>query len=261
MKTLRDLTILILIFGGIWAAFTYWPVTSFKTDTETDLTFGQEDKLADIMKGQIENQYGIFEDSLVTANIDLVFQRIVSHLDSPKYTYHISLLESSEVNAFATFNGDVYLLTGLIKFAENPEEVAAVLAHEIAHHEKQHVQKKIVKELGLTVLLAIATGGDPGVISEIFKLVMSTKFDRGQEKEADAFAHKLLERSGIKPSHLATFFLRMKREKQELNTELEFISTHPANKDRIQDALEYKLGDDFQEISFDVDWEKVKESI
>jgi beta-barrel assembly-enhancing protease len=261
MKTLRDFTILILIFGGIWAAFTYWPVTSFKTDTETDLTFGQEDKLADIMKGQIENQYGIFEDSLVTANIDLVFQRVVSHLDSPKYTYHINLLESSEVNAFATFNGDVYLLTGLIKFAENPEEVAAVLAHEIAHHEKQHVQKKIVKELGLTVLLAIATGGDPGVISEIFKLVMSTKFDRGQEKEADAFAHKLLERSGIKPSHLATFFLRMKREKQELNTELEFISTHPANKDRIQDALEYKLGDDFQEISFDVDWEKVKESI
>ncbi|HNP17292.1 MAG TPA: M48 family metallopeptidase [Fulvivirga sp.] len=261
MKTLRDLAILLLVFGGIWIAFTYWPVSSFKTDSTTDLTFGNEDKLADLMRDQIENKYEELEDSLVVADIDLIFQRIVSHLDSPKYKYNISLLESSEVNAFATFNGDVYILSGLIKFAETPEEVAAVLAHEIGHHEKQHVQKRLVKELGLTVLLAIATGGDPGVISEVFKMVMSTKFDRGQEKEADNFAYQLLEKSGINPNHMATFFIRMKREKNELDQELQFISTHPANKERIQDAIEYKLADDFKEVSIGIDWSKVKEHL
>ena len=261
MKTLRDLVLLVLVFGGIWAAFTFWPGSPEAEDSKNDLTFGQEERLADMMRGQIEAQYDTFEDSTVEANIDIVFQRIIGSLDSASYNYKLKLMDSKDVNAFATFDGDIYLLTGLIDFTERPEEVAAVLAHEIGHHEKQHVQKKLAKELGFTVLLTIMTGGDPGLISEVFKLIMSTQFDRNQEEEADVFAHQLLEKSGINPNHMATFFLRMKREKKDFPSQLQFISTHPANESRIEDALDYETNEDFEEQSFSINWDLIKEKL
>src|SRR5690606_24136018 len=115
---------------------------------------------------------------------------------------------NESVNAFALPGGNIVILSGLLEFSENPEEVAAVLAHEMAHVEKRHVVDRLLKEFGMQVVFGVLTGGDLVVLSEISRTVTSTFFDRRQEEEADEFALELLHRCNISPRALGTLFRR-----------------------------------------------------
>ena len=76
---------------------------------------------------------------------------------------------NTRVNAFATLNGQIFVYSGLVEFVSGPEELASILAHEIGHHENGDLIDRLVKELGLNVLMAILTGGDAVMTSFIIK--------------------------------------------------------------------------------------------
>jgi len=155
------------------------------------------------------------------------------------------------------------VFTGLLKYADSPEEVAAVLAHEIGHIEERHVVNKVVKELGITLVLSVLSGGDPGFINEIIQQSISTVFDRKQESAADDYGLKLLEKSHIHPNAMAAIFRKI-RDKYASSTfeTLEFLSTHPNTNMRIKKSLEYKPKDSFESKAFDnIDWSALKETL
>ncbi len=125
------------------------------------------------------------------------------------------------------------MFSGLIEFTESPEELAAVLAHEIGHAEKRHVVSKLVKELSIAVILTGLSNGDPSLVAKILKEIIGSSFDREQENEADQFGLRLLERADISPKNLARFFERLKAKDLDYDASLELLMSHPTTDKRI----------------------------
>ncbi len=259
---LFDLLKLITLFGLIWAGFTFIPLFSIDKD-DFSLSVEKEEKLGRILVDAItsDKKNKILHNPAIDSAIFVITKRLTDSIGLTDYEYHIKVIDSPVINAFTLPGGNIFIYSGLIKFSENPEEVAAVLAHEIGHAEERHVVQKLVKELGITVLFS-AIGGNQGmVLKEIGRTAASTVFDREQEKDADNYAFKLLDKSGINPKALATFFRRLNSEVSEYNENMEILMTHPNNNSRIKASLEYKTSKKFKDKTFGLNWDKVKTSL
>lgn len=261
-KTLRDLLILAIVFGGIWAGIAYLPIV-WKAP---DLTISkeQEQKLGDILAEKsilaewenINNQYPMADSA-----IRIITRRLLNQIDTPGYNYRFYLLRDSTINAFTIAGGHIFIFEGLLKFCETPEELAAVLAHEIGHAEKRHIAKKLTKELGLTLITTILGGGNDNMAKEAGKILLSKGFDRKYEEEADQYSINMLEKAGISPYKLASFFRRLDENGLSYNKNLEFMMTHPHHDTRVKDILSHQTPAKFKEIPFKLDWEGVKKSL
>ncbi len=260
MKIWRELIILILIFGLIWLAFTWRPLSI--PGAELKLSKEREKDLSGLIMDDLKAQYEFYDDSVVSRILAPITSRLLDSLANPRYEYKFHLLDdSNEINAFATLDGNIYVFSGLIQFVDNPEQLAGILAHEIGHHENGDLVDRLMKELGLSVLAAVLTGGDAVMISEISKLLLSSGFDRKQEREADEFAYELMTKSSINPARLAHFFTKLKTEEKSYPDDLEIIMTHPNSKNRIEGALSYPLPKGFEEREFDLSWEDLIEDL
>jgi predicted Zn-dependent protease len=259
---LKQFILMLLIFGGIWAAFIYL-FDNQGIDAELDiLSVEYEEKLGKKIYETYCASYTEVENEIVDSAISLLKERLLSKIPSSEYNYKVRVLESSLVNAFALPGGYIVLNTGLIEISENPEEVAAVLGHEIGHVENKHVIDNIIRELGMGIILAVISGGDPILIGEASKMLASSYFSREQEKEADDFSLDLLEKANTNPRYMASIFRKMK-EKSEIKEDkyTQFLSTHPSINNRIRAALEYKIDSTFEEVPIVLDWERVKENL
>jgi predicted Zn-dependent protease len=256
-KTVRDLIFVVLIFGGMWASFSYFSDT---TEQEDIISREQEEDIADYFNQQIFREYDSVDVAITDSVFQTIFTRLKTGMDTVSYSYNFYLLRSEEVNAFTAFNGQLFVFTGLIEQTETPEELAAVLAHELAHAEKRHVIKNLVKEIGLNSLILIISGGDPVVLQEITRLVVSSGFSRKMERQADEYAIKYLRQANINPNRLAQFFLKLKQKNREVPESLQWISSHPALKERIEYVATH-AGDSIKEIPIDLDWAAFKERI
>ncbi len=260
MKIWRELLILVLIFGLIWLAFTWRPLSIPGTDLK--LSKEREKDLAALIMDDIEKQYDFYDDSVVSQILTPISSRLLDSLNPKAYEYKFHLIDASnEINAFATLDGNIYVFSGLIKFVDNPEQLAGILAHEIGHHENGDVVDRLMKELGLSVLVAVLAGGDAVMISEISRLLISTGFDRKQEREADEFAYQLMAKTSINPARLAHFFTKLKTEQKSYPDDLEIIMTHPNSKNRIEGALSYKLPIGFEEKEFGLNWKELVDAL
>ncbi len=252
-RILRDLLILLGVFGFIWLAFS---LLSYPEDPQL-LSIQKEEKLGEAYVDLIlmNPGFGEYENPLVDSAVLIIGDRLLEGLDNTEYHYRFVLFDSEMINAFTVPGGNILISTGLIGFCDSPEELAAVMAHEMGHVEERHVISRLVKELGIKIV----TSGDPYVIGEVTGLITSTSFDRKQEEEADLFAEHLLEKASIEPRTLATFFRKLEKETgNELMNQFELISTHPNFRSRIRNALLYSPGSQFVAVPIDVDWERVK---
>jgi predicted Zn-dependent protease len=177
--------------------------------------------------------------------LDPVTSRLTSVMPDKGQSLTFHVVEDPAVNAFAIFGGHIVLFSGLIDHIETHEELAAVIAHEIGHIEQHHMTKLMVRSLGIGIL-ASAMGGDRHAILDLTVNLTTNAFSRSYEKEADAYALKLLEKAGIDPSCLADFFLRARPGSGQSIPE--FFSTHPSDQSRIDQARNYRVGDNFTEV-------------
>lgn len=259
---LRDAFILVAIFGLIWGIFWYFPIFS-PEETDFGISIEQEEKLGKmIVENLIETeQTRVASNPALDSAMNVITERLISGLDSVRYNYRIKVINNPQINAFTLPGGNIFFYSGLIQFSESPEEVAAVLAHEMGHAEKRHVVNRLAKEIGITVLFTVLTGGDGTIIREIAQQTLSTAFDREQEKEADEFSFALMERSNIHPKALASFFKRVSEKHGSYNKNLEVLMTHPNDESRIKAAMSYRLSKNFKAEPFNLDWERVKAAV
>ncbi|BBJ22687.1 M48 family metallopeptidase [Candidatus Nitrotoga sp. AM1P] len=144
------------------------------------------------------------------------------------YQYEFYVADDASVNAFAMPGGFIVINTGLLALADNAEQVAGVIAHEIQHVEKRHSLNGMVKSAGLMVTASLVFGDLSGVAS-LGSALIKYKFSRQHEAEADMEGLKALVGSGISPIGMRDFFRKMS-EKETRN--LEWFSSHPASNDR-----------------------------
>jgi beta-barrel assembly-enhancing protease len=258
-RTFFDFLKLLVIFGSIWAAFTFIPFNC--NPPELKFSMDQEEKLGELIVNEIilsDKRMKVINDPAIDSAMNEISSRLLSNMGLTDFDYKIRVIENDQINAFTLPGGNIFVFTGLLTFAEHPEEVAAVLAHEIGHVENRHVINKLVKEIGISVIFSVLTGTDNILTREIGRTAASTVFDRKQEEEADLYALELLEKSNINPKALATFFRRLNTEHGSYNEKLEVFMTHPHHNSRIKASLEYVTEPDFKSKGFNFEWERVK---
>jgi predicted Zn-dependent protease len=105
--------------------------------------------------------------------------------------------------------------------------------------EEGHIMKKLIKEIGLSVLISMTTGsGNPDIIQYAVKILSSSAYDRNLEREADLTGVKYLMNAQIDPEPFAAFLFRMSSLEEDLPRQLFWISSHPGSEDRAKDILQ-----------------------
>jgi beta-barrel assembly-enhancing protease len=154
-----------------------------------------------------------------------------------RFTWEVKIIDADVLNAFAGPGGYMYFYSGIIKFLDNESEFAGVMAHEMAHCDRRHSTDNLTKQYGISIMLGILVGDNPGQLAEIASGwasgLSSLAFSRANEYEADEYAVKYLKGTDYSPCSLGDFFVKM--EAQEGNTQRPpvFLSTHPSPEDRL----------------------------
>ncbi len=260
------------IFGGIFILF-YVGINLLSEDKKTKWFYSNE-KVSlisyeqEIALGELIDEYIIssqYKEPLTNKTIDsmmwAVGKRLQEQIPTSEYDYNIIVLDNAQINAFTIPGGNIYVFSGLISFCDSPEQLAAVLAHEMGHVEKRHTVDRLAREFGLSVLFSIMTGGDTVLLSDLYQTLISSGFSRSQEKEADQFALNLLEDASISPKSIASFFRKLNRENLAYDENIELVMTHPHNNTRIKASLNHEVDETFKEIPFNLNWEEIKAAL
>ena len=187
----------------------------------------------------LSHQEVMKEGPAVTALGEMT-QRLTEQIPNNPYKFDVTVVKSDVVNAFALPGGYVVVFTGLMKKAESGEEVAGVLSHELNHVLQRHGLERILKSFGLLTVVAIVLGDQQGLVGMMKQLgveLLTLKFGREQETEADLTGLQLLQRAKIDPSGMIRFFERLSEKDQG---RMEWLSTHPmstARADRLKAEL------------------------
>ncbi|HSF45488.1 MAG TPA: M48 family metallopeptidase [Chitinophagaceae bacterium] len=258
-KILLSLFILIALFLGLW--FVLSRVDWMKLLRIEKITKSTEEKLGD-MFWEIYKDKEI-NDSTLTRPVDSILIRICKANGFDRSTVKLHVVEMDEVNAFAMPNGHMVINRGLLADVKDEAELAGVMSHELAHVQEKHVMKKLVKEVGLSVLITVATGGGGGDVAAIARLLSSSAYDRKLEKEADMKAVDYMVTARISPDHLADFLYRLGQNDPDDLRYLNWISTHPDSKERAEYIVTYAKGKlrKPEPILASTTWEQMKSAI
>jgi beta-barrel assembly-enhancing protease len=204
----------------------------------------QEQELGRELSLEIEMESKLITDPAVNSYIQRLCQSLVSHSDTT-IPFTIKVLDSDTINAFALPGGYFYINSGLILAADNEAELAAVMAHEIAHVAARHATKNMTKSQiwGFASLALTAVGGPAGVIihqvADIAVPMTFLKFGRNEEREADLLGLEYQYAAGYDPLAFVNFFERIAvHQKKDGNFVSRLFASHPMTTERIRRAQE-----------------------
>ena len=261
-KTIIQGALSILLFFGTWFVLTKinW-VKVFKVQKVTDKT---EKKLGDLFWELFQQTEKENKNPFVVNSIDSIVNRICTANKIDREFIKVHILNKGNINAFALPNGHLIVYSGLITNSDNQEQLSGVICHEIAHINLNHVMKKLVKEIGLSVLISMTTGnGGSEIIKETAKMLSSSAFDRSLEKEADIKAVDYLIKAKINPEPFADFLFKLSDKENEATKYLTWISTHPDSRERAEYIIEYSKDKKsiYTGIITTETWDKLKEKL
>ncbi|MBO4301002.1 MAG: M48 family metalloprotease [Desulfovibrio sp.] len=192
----------------------------------------------------LRSSMGIVDDPEVRQYVDHVLRRLVKATSPQPFEFKASVVLHNSLNAFAVPGGFVYIFTGLIMHLNKEEELAGVLAHELAHVTQRHVASRLERAQFLTLgslLLAIAgvAAGGPGGSTIAAGAIGAGQsamlnYSRMDETEADQIGLQYLVAAGYPPVGMIDGF-KVLRQKSRINggNVPTYLSTHPAIGDRI----------------------------
>ena len=197
------------------------------------------------LAGEFEKTARLVEDPVVNEYIDRVGQNKVKHSDA-KVPFHIKVVDTDEVNAFAFPGGFFYVNKGLILAADNEAELAGVMGHEISHVIARHATRRMSKGeyLQFMAIPALFVGGYLAQIGIRNALGLGLNLEllgitRESEKEADQLGIQYLWNTGYDPNAFVSFMEKLKEEEKSKPGKLaSWFRTHPSTDDRIIASLD-----------------------
>jgi predicted Zn-dependent protease len=205
-----------------------------------DLKRSEVEYIASRLRDATEQEYPLLKHKLVTRYVDKLGQEIVSHnREMPPLPYEFRVLRANEILAFSLPGGIVYVSLGLIRAVDFEGQLAAALAHELAHQQLNHQlivwRRKVNSTRGQSYLLDFSGDWKDNFLGERGALFL----ERPMEEEADKLAPLILYKAGFDP-RLYTSYLQLLR-KQELNdtrSVAALLSLHPPLVERLKWAKE-----------------------
>lgn len=205
----------------------------------------QERRLGDAVIAQMqgmlgfagEERIGFCRETRGRAALEAMTARLEGTVELP-YPLRVSVMDHPMVNAFAVPGGRVVLFRGLIEKAGSPEEVAGVLAHEIAHVVHRDPTVGVLRSAGTAGILGLLVGDVFGaaVVVAGTEAVMKAQYQQAVEARADATAVEMLTEAGLPSEPFADFFRRLAEERDVNLGLLEYLASHPALEDRAERA-------------------------
>ncbi len=195
-------------------------------------------------------KYPLSSDESLQRYVNLVGNGVVANCDEVRHTfngYQFAVLDTDEVNAFACPGGTILVTRGMVTKARNEEELAAVLAHEIAHVHLKHGLAAVQKSNQAAALKYLGSAGAQAALKDQELKELAGVFDstigdivglfekgysRDAEREADQSGARFLAAAGYEPSALETVLARMVQESGGGG----LFATHPGGEERVHDA-------------------------
>lgn len=231
-KLAKEGLIFIGLLGILWGAMTFIPWEPAQKVGQ--ISKKMEKQLGDTLWEFFEASNDVMSTSdSIYKSVDSMLIRICDANAINRNKIKLHVVYSDEVNAYALPDGHMIILTGLLTYCDHPEQVAGVIAHELAHIQKGHVMQKLVKEIGVSLLISATTGDVGGeVLKRTARTLSSTAFDRAMEWEADEVGVEYLLNAAIDPSHLADFFEDLAVSEPEMVKYFTWMRTHPDTQER-----------------------------
>lgn len=237
---MRSLSKLLFLFFCL-LAFLAFPLTR-----EEEIDLGKQ------AAAEVEKEYKLYDNKEILDKVDKIGKTLAAVSDDPSLPWTFKVVISDEVNAFTLPGGFVYLTTGLLSFVSTDDELAGVIAHEIAHAARHHFiklaeqQAKTEKQIAPFLLAALlgAKGSDFENIYlglQLIEIAKMHSYGQTLEEDADLSGAKYLIRSGkFNPAGLLTFLEKLARmEERGVKQELGILQTHPYAKERVSALLSF----------------------
>ncbi len=195
---------------------------------------------------QYKQKTPVSQNASARARVNRVAARLRPVISLPGANWEFVVFEDSSANAFALPGGKVGVNTGLLNVATTDGQLAAVLAHEMAHVTSNHAAARVRNNqtiaLGGAILGAVLGGGETGsqlgsIAQKGGEIAFGLTFSRTQELEADRVGTIFMARAGYDPNEAVTLWQRMGA--QNRSSTPEFLSTHPVSATRIKALQEF----------------------
>ena len=232
------MTMLVLPLAATAQTAVSLPDNKYKVQDDVDL--GRK------TAAQVEQQFPILNDGVVTDYVQDIGQQLVANIPSqfrqPAFDYRFKVVNASDINAFALPGGPMYVNRGMIEAAKNEGEMAGVMAHEIAHIALRHSTAQATKQssagnvlgtIGLILGGAILGGQTGAQLGALGAQALQTRYSREFETQSDILGARIMADAGYDPRDLANMFRTIEGQREGGRLP-EFLSSHPNPGNRYQ---------------------------
>lgn len=209
----------------------------------------KEHRIGEKVYREVQRQFPVLHNPWLEDQLFNTFAHILTQTQLSK-PIALVIVNDSQINAFAVPGGLFALNTGLLSSAKNMDEVAGVMAHEIAHVSQRHYSRSqeafkgqgLLALAGIVVGALVATQADGNAGSALMLGTQAALMDRqlsysrNQEREADRIGMQLMYSAGYNPQSMADFFETMHRATSRLSFMPDFWLTHPLTTERMSEA-------------------------
>jgi Zn-dependent protease with chaperone function len=193
-----------------------------------------ERRLGDVADGQVKTLFG--GKTCDNAAGQAAFTKLVNALREAaglETSVQSAVLSTPVPNAFALPGGKVYLLSGLLAKADNPDEIAGVLAHELGHLSHRDGTRNLIYNGGTSFLIGLLFGDITGSGALIFasRSLVTASYSREAEQNADTFSIDVMRRLGRSPKAMGELLFRVTG--KEGDHSVSILASHPLTEDRL----------------------------
>ena len=192
---------------------------------------------------EMKRSMPVVEDPRINAYVQCITENLIGRLPGEQPDWEVTVFQNATPNAFALPGGNIGVHTGMLEIAETPDQLAAVIGHEIGHVLADHGNERLTQQLGVSVVFFLVNlfFDQPGSIEQevlLRTLGLGTQvgvllpFSRAHEREADILGLELMSRAGFDPAESVRLWRNMAEKSQ--GQPMEFLSTHPSHESRIE---------------------------
>jgi beta-barrel assembly-enhancing protease len=232
-----------------------------------------DEKIGKLSASQMDHGGVEIHDEKIVQPIEQMVQRLSDATQiegtEEKFDFDVHVVQSDVQNAYALPGGYIVLYTGLIESSSSPEQIAGVLAHEMAHVTERHGLIKVMETASISALVTFLIGDVEGIIAlgaQLLSHSTVSSYSRESETQADEVGLETMYRANINPQGMLDFFATLDKN-DDLESELTnsiptWMQSHPKHQDRIshlQNILETHSTKNYKPL--DIDFEALQQAI
>ena len=202
---------------------------------EQDIQLGRE------AAGEVRKQVDVVDNPELQNYVGRLGGAITRLPEADNFAYSFTLINDTNINAFALPGGPVFANSGLLAAADNESQLAGVLAHEVSHVALRHGTNQLSKAniIQLPAIIASAAAGQGSLMAQLAQVGIGIgfnsvllKYSRDAETQADLLGARMMAKAGYNPIEMARFFEKLESESHSRAPQ--FLSSHPSPGNRIQ---------------------------